>query len=242
MSELVTVVAGSGVAAAAGLPTLHGLDSSRLNNTEFEHVLTAKQYGNYLPEFWQFAKANVESALAVSPSTVHLSLAEQKWPIITQNIGGIHKRAGSETVVEVYGSLFTAKCMRCHEMWDINLRTYVELTDDSPVPACPKCGRNRVRPSISLPDEKEQHRRLAESMLNTANTVVYLGVDENSGPVTDWHHKVPNSVLVSPVYWGNFDIWFEMTPNEWAEAGMPTHRSCRDYALDDVVASQNSGN
>lgn len=222
MSETVAIVAGSEVAASTGLPSHYGLDITDLRGSRYKNALSATSYGNYLPDFWQFAKERALESLKVEPGPIHKAIASTDWTIITQNIGRIHKRAGDNQLIEVYGSLFLGKCLRCQNEFEIDGDFYNSL-DDGDVPFCPKCGKQRTRPSISLPGEKEQNRKLANSILSSINTVVYLGVEENSGPVTTWYQKVPNSVLVSEKQWGSFSVHFDMSLTEWVEKGMPIH-------------------
>lgn len=222
MPENIVVVAGAAVASSVGLPALHGLSDNIANHEHYSKMLSPQEYGNYLPEFWQFAKERALEAIEVQPSDIHKKLAEKQWTIITQNIGSIHKRAGSENVLEVYGSLFVMRCLRCQHEENIDAEFYRNL-EDGEVPACVNCGKNRTRPDICLPGENMRHRKVTEKILSDSNIIIYLGVDSGSGPIATWYNKVPYSILVNEHSWGNFDKVFEMSPNEWANEGLPIH-------------------
>lgn len=219
--ESIVVVAGSGVAAAAGLPTLYG-PRSVVNDDKHSKILSCKEYGNFLPELWSFAKEQAVKAHSMEISEVHTRIAEAGWPIITQNIGGIHLRAGSENVVEVYGSLFRARCLRCGHESAMTIDCYNSL-EEGDVPSCLKCGKERTRPDICLPDEGMRHRKNAERLLRSATSVVYVGVEELSGPVASWHTRVPYSVLVGNKKWGSFSRYIESDVTDWVTNGMSVH-------------------
>jgi NAD-dependent deacetylase len=65
--------------------------------------------------------------------------------IITQNIDGLHQRAGSKNVQEVHGTTFRNYCMKCHEKYPYDFI----FKSEGPIPKCPKCG-GMVRPDVTL--------------------------------------------------------------------------------------------
>lgn len=219
MPESIVVLAGAGVAASVGLPALHGPSASILEDEHYSKVLSSKEYGNYLPDFWEFARGQAEQAWALKPSAVHEVVKDRGWKVITQNIGGHHVRAGSEGVIAVYGTLFRKRCLRCQEEEGFTLEDYRKL-EPGQVPACGKCKKERTRPDICLPHESLRHKKVAQTYLANATAVVYLGVGEHSGPTTSWYQRVPESVLVSSKgTWGSFSKYVELSPHEWALSG-----------------------
>jgi NAD-dependent deacetylase len=90
-------------------------------------------------------------------------LEERGWirAVVTQNVDGLHRAAGSQEVVEVHGSLREAECIRCGVRVPI-----AEAVAELPLPACPECGEV-LKPGVVmfgelLPVEAiEQARRLA---------------------------------------------------------------------------------
>lgn len=57
----------------------------------------------------------------VSPNPAHLALAKYKVPIITMNIDGLHKKAGSEDLIEIHGNLENVFCPKCKKVFDFNV-------------------------------------------------------------------------------------------------------------------------
>lgn len=89
---------------------------------------------------WEFYALRLEALGAAEPNDGHRALAEleeQGWirAVVTQNIDGLHQRAGSREVVEVHGSLRDAECIHC------GVRVPMEDALASlPLPPCPECG------------------------------------------------------------------------------------------------------
>ena len=78
-----------------------------------------------------------------TPNAGHLALAELErrglvTAIVTQNIDGLHQRAGSRDVVEVHGSIRSASCPECGER--VPLEQVVAALREAPAPPCPRCG------------------------------------------------------------------------------------------------------
>jgi NAD-dependent deacetylase len=78
------------------------------------------------------------------PNAGHLALAELErrglvQAIVTQNIDGLHQRAGSQEVIEVHGSIRTASCLRCGE----------RIPLERPAPRCPRCGE-LMKPDVVM--------------------------------------------------------------------------------------------
>lgn len=222
MSESIVVIAGPAVAAAVGLPVLSGTDPTLINDPYYSKVLSPKEYGNYLPDFWKYIKNLAVQAASVEPSLIHRKIAERGWPVITQNIGGVHLRAGSYPVVEVYGQLFKASCLRCQTEVDFTIEDY-EALGEGEVPACGKCGKKRMRPSVVLPGEHLKHRRLAEDFVSDATLAIFLGVEPGTEEVERWMSKAATKILVSPERWGSFDRYCAMDARTWALNGCPMH-------------------
>jgi NAD-dependent deacetylase len=90
---------------------------------------------------WDFYGKRLATVAAVEPNDGHRALADLErrgWidAVVTQNVDGLHERAGSRTVVEVHGSLRTCSCLECGTTVPFD-RALAGL----PVPACAACGR-----------------------------------------------------------------------------------------------------
>ncbi len=87
------------------------------------------------------------------PNKAHLKLAELERKgkvkaIITQNIDGLHQKAGSKNVIELHGSALRNYCQRCGKSFDLNY-----IVDSDGVPRCDKCGEI-IKPDVVLYGEQ----------------------------------------------------------------------------------------
>lgn len=224
MSENVVIVAGSGVADGVGLPNLYGGTATIVNNDQYAKILSANEYGNYLPEFWQYCSNLAEQVAAIKPSEFHHGIAAKGFTVITENIGGMHVKAGTENTIEVNGNIFSGRCLRCQKTMPFTIEDYRNL-EKGQVPNCTSCGKNRVRPDIVLPQEKKRHKRQVEKILEKATAIVYVGLvpETELDPAAQWYQKVPYSMLVAKEQWGNFDNFIEGSASQWAAMGFPVH-------------------
>ena len=92
---------------------------------------------------WEFYALRFEVLMRAEPNPGHLALAELERrghvaAVVTQNIDGLHERAGSRDVVEVHGSIRSASCSDCGER--VPLEEVLAALRDAPAPPCPRCG------------------------------------------------------------------------------------------------------
>ena len=115
--------------------------------SEFDDIFTGLKKE---PEvFFDYYRENLD-AREVRPNTAHLVLAEMERSgrlsgVITQNIDGLHQKAGSKNVQEIHGTIWGNHCVSCRKKYDAS---YV-FDYDGPVPLCDACGKV-VRPDVTL--------------------------------------------------------------------------------------------
>jgi NAD-dependent deacetylase len=149
------VLTGAGVSAASGLATFRGplgqVDVAAMWASDAVNLLAS------LPQLWALYGGLRASALAVDPNPAHLALAdlERRLPpgarltLATQNVDGLHQRAGSQRVLELHGSALRSRCTSptCPSRPFDDSQT---VTD--PLPRCAVCGAP-LRPDIVLFNE-----------------------------------------------------------------------------------------
>lgn len=152
----IVFLTGAGISAASGIRTYRGPDGL-WNDETLVRLSDSETFRTDPLEVWKFWSAARRISAAASPNAAHLSLAGlerrlragQRISIITQNIDGLHGRAGSSRVVEFHGSVHRTRCSNddCLLAPFLDEALYVES-----VPACPRCGSN-LRPDIVLFNE-----------------------------------------------------------------------------------------
>lgn len=146
------VLTGAGVSAESGVPTFrdaHGL----WENHPVEKVATPEGFEEDPRLVWRFYSERRRKAKTVRPNSGHAALAvaearmSDRFLLVTQNVDGLHRRAGSVRLVEIHGNLFETRCSGCRREPFPDDREYL-----GEPPRCEECaGRGRVgllRPAV----------------------------------------------------------------------------------------------
>jgi len=142
----IAVLTGAGVSAESGVATFRGA-GGLWEGHRIEEVATPSAFRRSPEMVWRFYNARRANLRTVQPNPGHFALAalEQRFAgrftLITQNVDGLHRAAGSERVLELHGNINRVRCSRCG------------LTEDrgvEPLPDLPACGRCQglLRPDI----------------------------------------------------------------------------------------------
>ena len=146
---------GAGVSTASGIPDFRGMDG--LYRQSFarppEVMLSHDFFETHTAEFYEFYRTRM-IALGARPNRAHLKLAELEragklTAVVTQNIDGLHQRAGSANVLELHGSVHRNVCRRCGATYSAEWVMAREYEDGLGVPVCPECG-GTVKPDVVL--------------------------------------------------------------------------------------------
>jgi NAD-dependent deacetylase len=142
----IVALTGAGISAESGIPTFRG-EGGLWGRFDPYVVASIDSFRRNPAPYWEFFKEVRTPALkSARPNKAHkaLALLEEKKrlsSVITQNIDGLHQAAGSTGVLELHGSMTTARCEACQHRRPMT-SSHVES-----VPACPACGR-RMRPDV----------------------------------------------------------------------------------------------
>ena len=151
-SDNIVFFGGAGVSTESGIPDFRSVDG--LYNQQYKYppgtILSHTFFMSEPEEFFRFYRAKM-LALDAEPNAAHLKLAE--WErmgkcraVITQNIDGLHQKAGSREVLELHGSVLRNYCMRCHKPYDVR-----DIAAGQGVPKC-TCG-GMIKPDVVLYEE-----------------------------------------------------------------------------------------
>jgi len=133
------VLTGAGVSAESGVPTFR--DANGLwESHPIEKVATPEGFEEDPRLVWRFYSERRRKARTVHPNPGHVALAAaearlgDRFLLVTQNVDGLHRRAGGIRLIEIHGSLFETRCARCTRAPFSDDREY--LGDP---PACDEC-------------------------------------------------------------------------------------------------------
>lgn len=139
----IVLVTGAGISQESGIPTFRGKDGLWRNYDAMKLATIDAFYDN--PKLvWEWYNERRQNIFSAEPNRGHKAIAElEKFAevvILTQNIDGLHQKAGSTKVLELHGSIVKIKCTVC----DFNDEIITEFSENPPL--C-KCG-NILRPDV----------------------------------------------------------------------------------------------
>lgn len=151
-SDNIVFFGGAGVSTESGIPDFRSVDG--LYNQKYayppETILSHTFYCSRPEEFFRFYRDKM-LYLDAQPNAAHRKLAEWEQEgrlraVVTQNIDGLHQKAGSRNVLELHGSVLRNYCERCHRFYDAQF-----ILNSEGVPHC-SCGV-RIKPDVVLYEE-----------------------------------------------------------------------------------------
>ncbi len=150
----VLFITGAGVSADSGLPTYRGVgglyeDTPVEEGLAIEQVLSGIMFRQRPELTWRYIRQIEEACRGAGTNRAHEVMAEvekalpRTW-ILTQNVDGLHRAAGSEHIIPIHGDVHDLDCTRC--AWSRAVEDYADL---GPLPTCPEC-ESIVRPRVVL--------------------------------------------------------------------------------------------
>ena len=161
-SERIVFFGGAGVSTESGIPDFRSVDG--LYNQKYKYppevILSGDFFYSQTEEFYRFYRDKM-LCLDAKPNAAHIKLAEMEKKgklsaIVTQNIDGLHQKAGSGIVYDLHGSVHRNYCLKCGEFYDAE-----HILNSEGVPRC-KCG-GLIKPDVVLYSEQ-----LDQGVLNGA--------------------------------------------------------------------------
>ncbi len=170
MSKHPIALTGAGISVASGLPTF---DIS-WNNIPARKILSREYYFRYPKQFYDFYR-EILRWNNVQPNATHRVLAQYGVIIITQNIDGLHQKAGSTEVFELHGNLRQLICEKCTNKYPSEKATKEE------VPIC-SCGYT-LKPDIILFGDPIYYWEQAKKQAAKCDLLLVIGTSLQVTPV-----------------------------------------------------------
>lgn len=155
---------GAGVSTESGIPDFRSVDGLYHQQYDYppETILSHTFYRRNPEEFYRFYR-NKMLCLDAEPNAAHKKLAELEAAgklkaVVTQNIDGLHQKAGSKKVLELHGSVLRNYCERCGKFFDAEY-----ILNSEGVPKCDDCGGS-IKPDVVLYEEGLDQRTITESI------------------------------------------------------------------------------
>ena len=179
-SRRVVALTGAGLSTGSGIPDFRGSPASIWANTDAMAVASLETFRCAPERFFAWVRPLAGQIRRAQPNAAHRALATLETrgrlnTLITQNIDELHRRAGSQQLLEIHGSLVSATCVRCRRVWPGH-----ELVDrfvaDGLMPYCPICG-GLLKPDLTLMGEQlpATVMRAAQAAARQCNLMLVAG-------------------------------------------------------------------
>ena len=196
-SNNIVFFGGAGVSTESGIPDFRSKDG--LYNQKYDYppekILRHTFFMNHTEEFYKFYKDKMNS-LKYQPNITHIKLAELEKKgklkaIVTQNIDGLHQKAGSKNVYELHGSVLRNYCMKCHKFYDAEY-----VFSSKGIPKC-SCGWI-IKPDVVLYEEglDEETLRNAIIAIRKADLMIVAGTSLTVQPASSLLNYYTGNKLV----------------------------------------------
>jgi NAD-dependent deacetylase len=180
-SRSITVITGAGVSAESGIATYRDADGlwNQYRAQDFSSVDT---FYKDPKRVWDWYKERRRVMAAAEPNAAHKALAEleqksMQFMVLTQNIDGLHQRAGTDNIVELHGSVWRLRCTNCLNEWE----NKAELPDG--IPQCWSC-HSLARPAVVWFNESLKPSEWERAMrASYCDTLLVVGTSALVNPV-----------------------------------------------------------
>jgi len=175
----IVALTGAGISAESGIPTFRG-SGGLWEGYPVEKVATVEGFEENPELVWRFYDERRRNIAKAKPNRGHevLALMENLYDfwVITQNIDGLHTRAGSRNVVELHGNIWRVKCTECgarYYNYDVSLK---EIP-----PRCEKCG-GLLRPDVVWFGEPVYEAEKAYELSESCDVMFVIGTSAQVYP------------------------------------------------------------
>ena len=185
----VVALTGAGISAESGVPTFRDALTGLWAKFDPRELATPSAFARNPKLVWDWYAARRETLAHVVPNPGHVALARIEalvpdFLLATQNVDGLHARAGSRLLVELHGNIARVKCSREHRV----VAHWAEPGDDLP-PRCPHCGAF-LRPDVvwfeeSLPEDALAR---ADAAARRAEVMLVVGTSAEVWPAAGLAH------------------------------------------------------
>ena len=194
---------GAGVSTESNIPDFRSESGLYRARSEYgyspEQMLSHTFFVQKMDVFYDYYKKNLLYPDAM-PNKAHIALARLEQEsrlkaVVTQNIDGLHQKAGSRTVYELHGSVHRNYCMDCGEFHDLQY-----VIDSEGIPRCRKCG-GVVKPDVVLYEEGLDENTIISSVraIENCDTLIIGGTSLNVYPAAGFiqYFRGDNIILIN---------------------------------------------
>lgn len=157
-SRYCVALTGAGISTPSGIPDFRSPGSGIWTKYNPMEVASLSAFRYHPTKFYTWMRPFVSCLFQAEPNPAHTALVELEnrqilKSIITQNIDGLHQKAGSRKVIEVHGTYLTLTCLGCYQQIEATDQFLEDFLAGDENPSCPNCGE-LLKPDIILYEEQ----------------------------------------------------------------------------------------
>ncbi|MFO7189765.1 MAG: NAD-dependent deacylase [Pseudomonadota bacterium] len=170
----IAVLTGAGISAESGIPTFRDAQTGLWARYRPEELATPEAFLRNPKLVWEWYEWRRERVRAAQPNAGHRALADMqrrapRFTLVTQNVDGLHQRAGAQDVIELHGNILRSKCFD-----EDAVRENFVAGADVP-PRCPVCG-GMMRPDVVWFGEALPEEALRKAFAEAEGCEVFLSI------------------------------------------------------------------
>jgi NAD-dependent deacetylase len=195
-SKYTIALSGAGISTPSGIPDFRSETGGLWNKYNAMEVASLSTFRTRPKSFFNWFRPLAKLIFEAEPNPAHATLSELESmgllaSTITQNIDGLHQKAGTRKVIEVHGSLYSLTCGQCYQSVDAEEIRHSYLNDGQ-MPICKSC-EGTLKPDVILFGEQLPLApwREAEAEIRKCELLVVIGSSLEVNPVA----KLPYDVI-----------------------------------------------
>lgn len=180
-AQHIIVLTGAGVSTASGIPDFRSSGGIWEQDRSREYYMSSEYFQKEPEDFWRKYKAIFQMKLVGTyhPNNVHLFLQQleakgKKISIITQNVDGLHERAGNTTIINYHGTLQSATCPTCGTSYGLSYIMNSETPYCNDLYGSTPCG-DILKPDIVLFGDSITEHDKAEAIIDQGDLLLVMG-------------------------------------------------------------------
>jgi len=197
-SQNTVVLTGAGISTSAGIPDFRGpqgLYTSRLYDAE--KIFDIAYFLKDPKPFYEFAHDFIALESTIKPTATHHALtalegAGKIKAVITQNIDGLHQKAGSQKVLDMHGNFLSSHCLRCRKAYDYHELKVMVLQHVIPHCSC----RGIIKPDIVFFGEDVKYYHQSLELAQNADLFFVIGTSCVVYPAASLPQFVPGKIVI----------------------------------------------
>lgn len=174
LAKNITVLTGAGISKESGIPTFREAQTGLWAQYDPTELASPQAFRKNPELVWNWYQWRRDMIKKTSPNPAHYALVEMEkqvsgFTLITQNVDGLHMKAGSHNLIEIHGNIMLTKCFdqgHMVESWPVT---------NSVPPKCPKCG-SYLRPDVVWFGENLSSDALERSQMAAAKSNIFFSI------------------------------------------------------------------